>query len=102
MIGKLYFSVMSQRFALNRDDAGTFGWRRGNEAYSKGCVKNQEKLSTFDLIWACMSSKRPEKLAVVKTTVNSQIYIDILDPFPIPSIDNALGDEDILFQDDNA
>ena len=53
------------------------------------------------LIWACMSSKGPGKLAVFKTAVNSQTYIDILDHFLIPSIDNAFGDEDAVFQNDN-
>ena len=54
------------------------------------------------LIWACMSSNGPDELDVVKTTVNSQIYVDILDHFLIPSIHNSFGDEDVVLQDDNA
>ena len=41
-------------------------------------------------------------MTVIKTTINSQIYIDILDHFLIPTIDNAYGDEDVMFQDDKA
>ena len=48
-----------------------------------------------------MASKRPGELAVVKTTVNSTNYIDILDHFLIPSIDNAFEEKDVAFQDDN-
>lgn len=99
---EVIFSDKSRICVGHGDDAGTFVWRRGNEAYSDGCIKKQIKFPTSVLIWACMSSKGPGKLAVVKTTVNSRIYIDILDHFLIPSIDNAFGDEDIVFQDDNA
>ena len=49
-----------------------------------------------------MTNKGPGKLAVVKTTVNSGIYIDILDHILIPSIDNAFGDKDVVFKHDNA
>ena len=40
-------------------------------------------------------------MAVIKTAVNSRIYIHILDHFLIPSTDNAFGDEDFVFKDDN-
>lgn len=99
---KVIFSDESRICVGQGDDAGIFVWRRGNEAYSDGCIKKQVKFPTSVLIWSCMSSKGPGELAVVKTTVNSQIYIDILDHFLIPSIDNAFGDEDVVFQDDNA
>ena len=46
-------------------------------------------------------NKESDELAVIKTTVNSRIYIHILDHFLIPSIDNAVKYEDVVFQDDN-
>ena len=48
-----------------------------------------------------MLNKGLGKLTVIKTTVNFQIYIDILDHFLILLTDNAFGDEDVVFQDDN-
>ena len=65
-------------------------------------IKKQVQFLSSVLIQASMASKRPGELAVVKTTVNSRIYIDILDRILIPSIDNAFGDENVVFQDDNA
>ena len=64
-------------------------------------LQKQVEFSTSVLIWGCMQSKGRDELAVIKTTVNFRIYIDILDHFLIPSIDNAFGDEDVVFQDDN-
>ena len=48
-----------------------------------------------------MTSKMPGELAVVKTTANSRIYIDILAHVLFPSIDNVFEDENVVFQEDN-
>ena len=41
-------------------------------------------------------------MAIITSTVNAQVYIEILDTCLIPSIENMFGDDDVIFQDDNA
>ena len=40
-------------------------------------------------------------MVVITSTINAHVYIEILDNFLIPSIENWFGDE-FIFQDDNA
>ena len=44
------------------------------------------------MILACMSSKRPRKSAIITSTVNIEVYIQILDNFSIPPIENEVKD----------
>ncbi|CAJ0921952.1 unnamed protein product [Ranitomeya imitator] len=41
-------------------------------------------------------------MAVITSSINAQVYVDILDTFLIPSIERMFGDDEIIFQDDNA
>lgn len=49
-----------------------------------------------------MSAKGPGKIAAITSTVNAQLYTEILDTRLIPSNESMYGDEEIIFQDDNA
>ena len=41
-------------------------------------------------------------MAIITSTVNAQVYIEILDICLITSIENRFGDDDVIFQDGNA
>ena len=41
-------------------------------------------------------------MAVITSSINAQVYVDILDTFLIPSFERMFGDDEIIFQDDNA
>ena len=41
-------------------------------------------------------------MAIITSTVSAQVYIEILDTCLVPSIENRFGDDDVIFQDDNA
>uniref|UniRef100_A0A672STN9 Tc1-like transposase DDE domain-containing protein n=1 Tax=Sinocyclocheilus grahami TaxID=75366 RepID=A0A672STN9_SINGR len=64
------------------------------------CLKKTTKFPKSFMIWGCMSGKGPGEMAILISTVNAQVYIEILDTFLIPSIEKKLGD--VIFQDDNA
>ena len=49
-----------------------------------------------------MSGKSTGEMAVITSSINAQVYIDILDTFLILSIERMFWDDDIIFQDDNA
>ena len=54
------------------------------------------------MVWSCMISQGVGKLCVVSQTINSEVHVDILQHYLIPSIEEAFGDSsDFLFQDDN-
>ena len=42
------------------------------------------------------------EMAIIITAINAHVYIEIVDNFLIPAIENRFGDNEIIFQDDNA
>uniref|UniRef100_A0A3B1IEA9 Tc1-like transposase DDE domain-containing protein n=1 Tax=Astyanax mexicanus TaxID=7994 RepID=A0A3B1IEA9_ASTMX len=80
----------------------TFVWCRSSEIYEEACLKKTTKFPQSLMIWGCMSGKGTGEMTVVNSTINAQVYIDILDSFLIPSIEQMFGDNEIIFQDDNA
>uniref|UniRef100_A0A673J8H7 Uncharacterized protein n=1 Tax=Sinocyclocheilus rhinocerous TaxID=307959 RepID=A0A673J8H7_9TELE len=46
------------------------------------CLKKTTKFPNSFMIWGCMSGKGPGEMAILISTVNAQVYIDILDTFP--------------------
>uniref|UniRef100_A0A672T8Q8 Tc1-like transposase DDE domain-containing protein n=1 Tax=Sinocyclocheilus grahami TaxID=75366 RepID=A0A672T8Q8_SINGR len=67
------------------------------------CLKKTTKFPNSFMVWGCsMSGKGPGEMAILTSTVNAQMYIEILDTFLIPSIEKTFGDNDVIFQDDNA
>lgn len=83
------------------DDAGTFVCCRSNEMHKDDHLKKTTKFPNSFIIWGCMSSKGPGEMTILTSTVNGQVYIEILDTFLIPLIEKKFGD-DVIFQDDNA
>ena len=49
-----------------------------------------------------MSFKRPREMAIISSTIHTGAYIEILDNFLIPSIENRFSDDEVIFQEDNA
>ena len=41
-------------------------------------------------------------MASITSTINAHVYIEILDNFLIPSIENCFFEDEVNFQDDNA
>lgn len=95
---KVIFSDESRICIGQGDDAGTFVWCCSSEIYKDDCLKKTSKFPQSLMIWGCMSGKGTGEMAVVKSSINAQVYIEILDSFLIPSIENMF----VIFQDDNA
>ena len=49
-----------------------------------------------------MSFKGPEGMVLIFLIIKAHVYIKILNNFPVPSIENCFGGDEILFQYDNA
>lgn len=41
-------------------------------------------------------------MAIITSTLSAQVYIEILDTFLLPSMEEKFGDDEVIFQDDNA
>ena len=41
-------------------------------------------------------------MAIINSSINGQVYIEILDDFNIPLLEIWFGDQNFLFQGDNA
>uniref|UniRef100_A0A8C5I7Z6 Tc1-like transposase DDE domain-containing protein n=1 Tax=Gouania willdenowi TaxID=441366 RepID=A0A8C5I7Z6_GOUWI len=66
------------------------------------CLKKTCTFPQSLTIWGCMSGKGTGEMAVITSSINAQVYVDMLDTFLIPSIERMFGDDDIVYQDDNA
>ncbi len=54
------------------------------------------------MVWAAMSSAGVGPLCFLKSTVNADIYQEMLEHFMLPSLDKLYGDADFIFQQDLA
>ncbi len=54
------------------------------------------------MVWAAMSSAGVGPLCFLKSTVNTDIYQDILEHFMLSSADKLYGHADFIFQQDLA
>lgn len=97
---KILFSDESV-FCVSHGNQGIRVWRLKHEAYKKECLKRSVKFATSVMVWGCMTAEGPGRLCIVSTTVNSEVYKEILEHFMIPSAED-LCDDDFLFQQDLA
>ena len=47
------------------------------------------------------SSKEPREMTIITSTVNKEVYIQILDNILISTIENTFEDKEVISQDDN-
>lgn len=100
---KVIFSDESRVCLGTGDNPGIFVWRRADEKFKEDCLKTKAKYQPSFMVWSCMTSQGVGKLCIVLQTINSEVYVNILEHYLIPSIEEAFGDSsDFLFQDDNA
>uniref|UniRef100_A0A3B3QGW8 Transposase Tc1-like domain-containing protein n=1 Tax=Paramormyrops kingsleyae TaxID=1676925 RepID=A0A3B3QGW8_9TELE len=97
---KVVFSDESRICIGQGDDAGMFVWCHPNETYKDDCLKKTSKFPQSLMIWGCMSGKGPGQMAIITSTINAQVCVEILDNFLISSIESRFGNDN--FQDDNA
>ncbi len=97
---KVLFSDES-KFGISFGNQGPRVWRKSGEAQNPCCLYSV-KFPQSVMIWAAMSSVGVGPLYFLKSTVNTNIYQDILEHFMLPSADKLYGDADFIFQQDLA
>uniref|UniRef100_A0A671MDT3 Uncharacterized protein n=1 Tax=Sinocyclocheilus anshuiensis TaxID=1608454 RepID=A0A671MDT3_9TELE len=63
------------------------------DCISHDYLKKTTKFPNSFMIWGCMSGKGPGEMAILISTVNAEVYIEILDTILIPSIEKKFGDD---------
>ncbi len=96
---KVLFSDEST-FCISFGNQGPRVWRKRGETQNPCCLKSSVKFPQSVMIWAAMSSAGVGPLCFLKSTVNADIYQDILEHFMLPSADKLYGDADFIFQQD--
>ena len=83
---------------------GPHVWRQKYERHKVACLKRSVKHPASVMVWGCMSSRGVGSLCFLspKTTVNTEVYIDLLDAYLLPSVDKLFADDDFVFQHDLA
>jgi hypothetical protein len=78
--------------------------RRSNEKFNPQCVVPTVKHPLSVMVWGCFSFYGPGRLYVVPkgTTVNSQLYKEILETRMLPSASQLYPHGDYIYQDDGA
>ncbi len=98
---KVLFSDES-KFSISFVNQGPRVWRKRGETQNPCCLKSSVKFPQSVMIWAAMSSAGVGPLCFLKSTVNADIYQDILEHFMLPSADKLYGEADFIFQQDLA
>ncbi len=96
---KVLFSNES-KFCISFGNQGPRVWRKRGEAQNPCCLKSSVKFPQSVRIWAAMSSVGVGPLCFLKSTVNTNIYQEILEHFMLPSADKLYRDADFIFQQD--
>ncbi len=98
---KVLFSNEST-FCISFVNQGPRVWRKRGEAQNPCCLKSSVKFPQSVMVWAAVTSAGVGPLCFLKSTVNTDIYQEILEHFMLPSADKLYGDAEFIFQQDLA
>ena len=92
------------KFVMGYGNKGPHAWRQKYERHKAACLKHSVKHLASVMVWGCMSSQGIGSLCFLspKMTVNTEVYIDLLDAYLLPSVDKLFADDDFVFQHDHA
>ena len=92
------------KFVMGYGNKGPRVWRQKYERHKAACLKHSVKHPASNMVWGCVSSQGVGSLCFLspKTTVNTEVYIDLLDAYLLPSVDKLFADDDFVFQHDLA
>ena len=92
------------KFIMGYGNKGPRVWWQKYEWHKAACMKRPVKHPASVMVWGCVSSRGVGSLCFLspKTTVNTEVYIDLLDAYLLPSVDKLFTDDDFVFQHDLA
>lgn len=90
------------KFNLQSSDGPTKVWRQTGEAYRLSCMRGTVKFGGGNvMVWGSMAANGVGRLEFIDTTMNAQLYCQILDDHLFQSADKLSMPPDFIFQQDN-
>ena len=89
------------RYELFNNDSRNWVWRKKDERFKIDCLKPTVKNSIGIMVWGCFCNNKLGPLVLIEGTLNSDRYIELLEEYLLPFLNN-LDVENHIFQDDNA
>ncbi|GFV14389.1 DUF4817 domain-containing protein [Trichonephila clavipes] len=99
---ELIFRIDESQFCISGNQSSAYVRRRTHEEFSPQCLKPTVKYPTKVMVWVCVSSHGVGRLHIVRGTVKSMDYIEILENKLLPTARDLFGNQSWIFQDDNA
>ena len=92
------------KFVMGYGNKGPRVWQQKYERHKAAYLKCSVKHPASVMVWGCVSSRGVGSLCFLspKTTVNTEVYINLLDAYLLPSVDKLFADDDFVFQHDLA
>ena len=84
------------KFVMGYGNKGPRVWRQKYERHKAACLKRSVKHPASVMVWGCVSSRGVGSVSSPKTTVNTEVYIDLLDAYLLPSVDKLFADDDCV------
>ena len=84
-------------FSISFGDQGPRVWRKTGEAHLAQCVKKSVKHPQCVMVWGAMSVTGVGPLCLLKGTVNSAVYQEVLESFLVLAAEDLFGDADFIF-----
>jgi transposase len=91
------------RFEVFKGDGKRYVWRTPQEKYDPKCLiptfkSGQESV----MVWGCFMKNKLGPLVRLEGRITAKIYIEMLDEYLLPFINNLENKNDHIFQEDNA
>ena len=93
---KVIFSNQS-KFCIEFGDRALV-WRTEDERYNPAFMKRSVKFPISVMVWGCVSTRGMGIVVFLKSTVTTDVYMEVLQSHFLSSIEDLYGDEDMIFQ----
>lgn len=60
-------------------------------------MKHKDRHPHSYMVWGCLSGKGLGEMPMITSTVHAQVYIQILETFLIPLIENRFGGGEVIY-----
>jgi hypothetical protein len=91
------------RYTMWRSDERAWVWRMPGKRYPPACVVPTVKFGGVGIrVWGCFSWNRLGPFVILHGNLNAEGYKDILTHCILSTVEDQFGDDDCLYQHDNA
>lgn len=91
------------KFELFKGDGRRWVWRQPHEKYNIEClIPTVKSVQQGVMVWGCFTRNSLGPLVKLEGRITANIYVGVLQNYLLPYIDGLEGQENYIFQEDNA